>query len=118
LARDLGDFLGCGGCLKTLRREKIGKFCVGNAKELDKISRHDIVPLSQVLSNWQCIDLPDYVALKIRSGDQRMLSEELHLDLSKISAQEFMLYAAESNSKNFLGVLERVNDKWQVALNF
>ncbi len=35
LARDLGELLGCGACLKFLRREKSGLFDLGQSIELD-----------------------------------------------------------------------------------
>ncbi len=40
LAHDLGEVLGCGGCLQTLRREQHGPF-----------SLHDAVPLTQVVED-------------------------------------------------------------------
>lgn len=37
IARDLGSLLGCGGCLKSLRREKSGDFQLNGAVELNEV---------------------------------------------------------------------------------
>ena len=37
LARDLGDALGCGACLETLRRERHGRFTLAGAVPLDRL---------------------------------------------------------------------------------
>lgn len=37
LARDLGEALGCGGCLEALRRERHGRFTLDDAAPLDRV---------------------------------------------------------------------------------
>lgn len=44
LARDLGQRLGCGACLASLRREESLPFDILMAKKLDEISIGDIIP--------------------------------------------------------------------------
>jgi tRNA pseudouridine55 synthase len=56
LACDLGDILGCGACVKTLRREKIGAFDVKDAlsfeywDSLDKIMKK-LIPYEKLLES-------------------------------------------------------------------
>ncbi len=45
IARDLGERLGCGACLASLRRELSLPFNVSSAKKLDEISIDDIMPV-------------------------------------------------------------------------
>lgn len=40
IARDFGQKLGTGAYLKTLRRTKIGDYCIENAYDLDELSNH------------------------------------------------------------------------------
>ena len=55
LAHDLGNLLGCGGCLEALRREHSGPFGLNDAVTLDVIEREGedakrrLVPLGQLL---------------------------------------------------------------------
>ncbi len=57
LANDFGDALGCGACLKTMRRTQVGKFSVADAVPFDKLLETDItdfaslvLPLSKALA--------------------------------------------------------------------
>lgn len=56
LVNDIGDALGCGACLETLRRVSVGKFTVDEAIPFDKLLSTDIrdfsscvMPLSRAL---------------------------------------------------------------------
>ena len=61
LANDLGQTLGCGGCLETLRRERSGTFGSDSAIGLDVIERDGrqaqrrLVPLAQLLPELPCV---------------------------------------------------------------
>ncbi len=48
LARDIGEALGCGGCLKELRREASEPFDVKNAKLVEALSENDILSVESV----------------------------------------------------------------------
>lgn len=57
LANDLGDYLGCGACLETLRRTKVGKFSVEGAVPFDRLLATEmadfaslVLPLSKALA--------------------------------------------------------------------
>ncbi|MCL2485594.1 MAG: tRNA pseudouridine(55) synthase TruB [Endomicrobia bacterium] len=43
LAKDIGDFLGCGAVVSLLRREKIGNFDVNDALKFDELENIEIV---------------------------------------------------------------------------
>ena len=57
LVNDLGDALGCGACLKTLRRTQVGKFSVADAVPFDRLLETEmrdfaalVLPLSKALA--------------------------------------------------------------------
>ena len=57
LVNDLGDLLGCGACLKTLRRTQVGKFAVADAVPFDRLLETElrdfapfVLPLSKALA--------------------------------------------------------------------
>ena len=49
LAHDIGQKLGCGAYLKSLRRTQVGKFSINNASSLETISESKIMPLPDAL---------------------------------------------------------------------
>lgn len=57
LVNDLGDALGCGACLKALRRTQVGKFSVADAVPFDRLLETEmrdfaalVLPLSKALA--------------------------------------------------------------------
>lgn len=52
IANDLGEGLGCGGHLKTLRRLKVGPFSVGDAGTLDSLAESEPVETEAMGSAW------------------------------------------------------------------
>jgi tRNA pseudouridine55 synthase len=71
LARDLGDRLGCGGLIGSLRRTQIGCFAEDMALALDRDSmeiRSRIVPLSAAVSGLVQVRLDQESLAKLRRG--------------------------------------------------
>jgi tRNA pseudouridine55 synthase len=118
IARDLGALLGCGGCLKTLRREGVTPYDVSEAVTLDNANQSDIVPLSALLDRWPNLSVSDEEAKLLGNGRQEILqsrSEELN---SIAKGSSVLLYASQSRSNEALGLLERSEGGWKIALNF
>ncbi|HEY7634751.1 MAG TPA: tRNA pseudouridine(55) synthase TruB [Gemmatimonadales bacterium] len=57
IGRDLGDRLGLGAHLISLRREAIGSLVVGDAVALDSVGPGDLLPASQVLRHLPVLEL-------------------------------------------------------------
>jgi tRNA pseudouridine55 synthase len=78
LAADLGNALGCGGHLRTLRRLCSGPFSVKEALKLEKggapLSKKDlerrVIPLGEALPGMLGAQIDDLMAQKIRNGYQ------------------------------------------------
>ncbi len=72
LAHDLGQKLGCGAYVEELRRTSIGKHLVGDAMNLDTLTRENargfLVSPEKFLSDWQQIDVTDRECRLLRSG--------------------------------------------------
>jgi tRNA pseudouridine55 synthase len=68
LARDLGERLGVGAHLTTLRREAIGSIRVDAAVPLDRVSPAAVLPPQAVLGNLPTVDLDESARLAVRHG--------------------------------------------------
>jgi tRNA pseudouridine55 synthase len=68
LARDLGEALGCGGYLESLRRIRSGAFRVEDAKGVGDLGLADLLPLSEVLRGAPRIDIDAAAAARLARG--------------------------------------------------
>lgn len=70
LAHDLGQRLGCGGHLASLRRTRSGEFRLEQAVPLDRISASDLVPMEALLESWPRIEVSGGDENKVMHGNQ------------------------------------------------
>jgi tRNA pseudouridine55 synthase len=73
LARDLGERLGTGGMVQTLRRTRIGPFAVADALSLDagpEEARERLRPLVEALAEFPSVVLGDAEASRFRDGQR------------------------------------------------
>lgn len=49
IAEDIGDRLGCGGCISKIHRTQVGPFRIEQAISLDEIKREDIIAVEKFL---------------------------------------------------------------------
>jgi tRNA pseudouridine55 synthase len=71
LARDLGDSLGCGALVESLRRTKVGPFTVDNAVRLDAdmaTVRSRLQPLAAALAELPALTLDGAQPAQLRQG--------------------------------------------------
>jgi tRNA pseudouridine55 synthase len=71
LARDLGESLGCGGYVETLRRTRVGPFRVNDALPLDAdaaTARAKVLPVSAALGELPRVAIVDAQAARLRQG--------------------------------------------------
>jgi tRNA pseudouridine55 synthase len=80
LAADMGNYLGCGAHLKTLRRLSCGHLTVENAIPLDAIEsakdRHQVplLSLNEALSQFRAVSLGSSEVASLRMGRQEVLA--------------------------------------------
>lgn len=75
LCNDIGERLGCGGCMSSLRRTQNGRFSVECAVTLDKLREMDeserdalLMPIESVLADRPSVNLPPFFAKLARCG--------------------------------------------------
>lgn len=68
LAHDLGEAIGCGAHLTGLRRERVGRYDLGNAKPLSDVTPDDLIPLVEALRPMRMVSLDDVQVAAIREG--------------------------------------------------
>lgn len=86
LAADIGEALGCGAHLKTLRRTAAGSFKIDDAVSLEALAddptmaKTRLLPLSRALSDLPTIALPIGVVKMVTSGYQLCVADLRALD--------------------------------------
>lgn len=71
LARDLGEKLGCGGYIQSLRRTRVGPFTLARALPLDAdrdTARQALLPLAEAVCSLPAITLPHCDIARLRQG--------------------------------------------------
>ena len=71
LARDLGERLGCGALIESLRRTRVGPFRVEDAVPLDAnaaTARARLLPLTAAVSNLPQVVLEEKAIVRLRQG--------------------------------------------------
>lgn len=77
LCNDIGDTLGCGGCMSSLRRVKAGAFSIENAHTIDEIQAtadnggldEIIIPVDRLFSAYPELTVRDTAEKKLRNGN-------------------------------------------------
>lgn len=75
LCNDIGDALGCGGCMSSLRRTRNGVFSIESAITLDELEQMDqskrdsaLISVEDALSDHEKVRLPAFFARLARCG--------------------------------------------------
>ena len=77
LCNDIGDTLGCGGCMSSLRRVKAGAFSIEKAHTIDEIQAaadnggldEIIIPVDRLFSAYPELTVSDTAEKKLRNGN-------------------------------------------------
>jgi tRNA pseudouridine55 synthase len=77
LAHDLGQAVGCGAHVISLRRTGVGEFGIGQAVSLDEIPIARLVPLSQALTNLPHVQLNESQVGMVREGRDVLAKEQV-----------------------------------------
>ena len=113
LARDLGDMMGCGACLYSLRRNASYPFHVDQAKTIEEIEAADTIAWENLFPGASRVEVSGQLSRRLMSGDERALAEVvLSLDGDKA------LYgiSTETGLKP-LGLLVRNGGMWRFGVN-
>jgi tRNA pseudouridine55 synthase len=77
LAHDLGQALGCGAYLSSLRRDRVGRFNLDEAISLDQVELGRLIPLREALPPVPLVSLTLQDSNNIREGRAVRLSKTL-----------------------------------------
>lgn len=117
LARDLGQKLGCGACIKSLRREGSFPFSVDSAKELSDLSDEDLVDWTKLFPKAGELMLSDLREDGLRFGKDKVIKAMLN-DLSSVEFKEQREVIAFSKKSNKPLALFIRNGDWRMVVNF
>lgn len=115
IARDLGELVGSGGFIQTLRRTAIGPFQVPQATGLpDILEKHELQELiqksQQVLPGWLSRLLTDEELIEICHGR----SVSLPVDWSEVIADKEVMLIDKDECLAGLANIVRVHDQWLI----
>jgi tRNA pseudouridine55 synthase len=97
IARDLGDRLGVGAHLTSLRREAIGSLSVEDSTPLGELSARDVIPALRVLGKMATVELDADMRVAVSHGravvDNRAAERGSRTDVALLADGELMAVA-------------------------
>lgn len=114
LARDIGEFLGCGACLSALRRTYAGGFNISECTALDNITEENIsqhiVSEEKAVAYLREVNVTEKQAVRFCNGgklafDRLQLTDAAENELFRVKCGEL-----------FLGIGAAENEKEQLAI--
>jgi tRNA pseudouridine55 synthase len=110
IAHDLGQVIGCGGHVASLRRTAIGEISIEEATPLDQLQpeswRQHLRPLDSAVYHLPLIELPDENVQKVSHGQRIPIEEVSH----QTGDSPVRAYNQEGQ---FIGILIPVEGQWQ-----
>ena len=114
LCNDIGDALGCGGCMSSLRRVKAGAFSIEQAHTIDEVQAaadtgtldEVLIPVEKLLTAFPTLTVSDAADKKLRNGN-----------IIKLDAPNGM-YSVYSETGGFLLLGEVADNKLKTIKSF
>lgn len=109
LCKDIGDTLGCFGCMKSLIRTKVSNFKISDAKKLSEIAEDPmshVLPVDIVFSQYKKATVSTEAEKFIVNGNR--INKQYILDLKEeLCVDKVCLYRED---KTFIGIYEYQNE--------
>jgi tRNA pseudouridine55 synthase len=105
LARDLGATLGCGGAVKSIRREQSGYFSVADAVSLEIASWECVRDWSELVPTMPTVAFSAEVAAALLNGQQGALRRAWEECNSMEPSSQYVVYSRKDDGES-LGILE------------
>ncbi len=109
IARELGEMLGSGGTIASLRREASLPFFIKEAKEIDTLENQDIFPWTLLFPDASLIAVTEDLALKLQNGLPQALVDFTQ-DLDPANSPIIYQFNGEP-----LGLIVNNANKWEFA---
>jgi tRNA pseudouridine55 synthase len=118
LARDLGESLGCGGAVESIRRERSGPLSVEGALSLEEISWGMLKDWSLLIPHIPRVEISEEMASAIRNGHQLTLKKVAQLPaVTSLPRYSIFAYASEEDPET-IGLLKILGSgELEVAIN-
>jgi len=118
LARDLGEKLGTGGCLKSLRRLRSGSFSIERAADMESVRKFlegagdgsFILEPAEALKDFGTMIVNETAAAKVMNG--ALFSR---LDVISQENRGLKPYMIEDEEKNLIAIAEIDIENWQIS---
>lgn len=122
IARDLGEALGCGACLSSLRREYSSPFSVQNAKQIEDISFEDNISWTDLFPGMNRVSFDKEDTRKLVTGGvggirtrvSSVIGEQLGAEKEQQAGKVIYYEAALERP---LGILQNIKGNWEIAVN-
>ena len=111
LARDLGEILGCGACIETLRRTESYPFKIEQSLSIEDLSLENMLSWDSLFPSSKSLILPAKQVKMLCAGDVRVLK-----DLPEPEGSNLGIFY-EQNRSVPLGLLKLDGDSWKIAAN-
>lgn len=106
LARDIGEVLGCGGAVESIRREKSGPLSVDGGISLEQISWGHLQDWSLLIPHIPRVEIPEEMAAAILNGHQLTLKRVAALpEVAALPRYSLFAYASRGERET-LGLLK------------
>ncbi len=116
LARDLGELLGCGAALATLRREESYPFSCAQAVSLEDLTTDHMLPWHMLFPDTETLELSHAEATRLVQGDMLTLQQVVPIHTTAHKARRLLMYK-EGGTTAPLGVLVKKDGKWGFGVN-
>ncbi len=114
IARDLGERLGCGACLGTLRRAGSYPFSVADATLLEDADLESAIRWEKLFPDIPTVALPEKSVAAILSGNTTPL-REIDQYLTDTNTASMLLYGGAD--KPPVGLLVHKDNSWKIGVN-
>lgn len=105
LCAEIGEILGCGACLSSLRRIRSGYFAEESAISLENINNQkteemllkNLIPMVDALSCFPTIDVDQKLAGKLRNGHQPLVVDMAENQIDSFTAGQVVKFVSSGN---------------------
>ena len=114
LCKDIGEALGCGGCMAALRRVSAGEYTIGEAVPLLQLLEEEdpgkyLRPVDTMFRNYPQVTLSPKQELRCRNGNAFSVTLEAGTYRAYSQAGEFLMLAKVED-----GVMSTIKSFWEV----
>lgn len=110
LCEDIGKKLGCGACMKTLVRTRVGSFGIDDSLTLNQISalalagqlEQNIIPIEDMFPDYRKITVPEEYHKLIYNGNK--FSAKVLVQRDKIEYGELEYFRVYDSNQKFIGI--------------